>query len=81
MKLLIALGVALCRGKTLIATTRPISVCTALKTCPMPPLPIESITRYDVNSHQSTGYEVDVNILGGANSVATLRGVCDFQKS
>ena len=42
---------------------------------------IESITRSDVNSHQSTGYEVDVNILGGANSVATLRGVCDFQKS
>jgi len=42
---------------------------------------IESITRYDVNSHQATGYEVDVNVLGGANSVATLRGVCDFQKS
>ena len=42
---------------------------------------VESITKYDVNSHQATGYEIDVNFLGGANSVATLRGVCDFQKS
>jgi len=42
---------------------------------------IESITKYDENKHQATGYEVDVNVFGGANSVATLRGVCDFQKS
>ena len=42
---------------------------------------IESITKYDQDRHQATGYEIDVNFLGGANSVATLRGVCDFQKS
>jgi hypothetical protein len=42
---------------------------------------IESITKYDANKHHATGYEVDVNFLGGTNSVATLRGVCDFQKS
>jgi len=42
---------------------------------------IESITKYDVNTHQATGYEIDFNALGGWNTVATLRGVCDFQKS
>jgi len=42
---------------------------------------IESITRYDANRNQVTGYEVDVDASGKANDVAKLRGVCDFQKS
>ena len=42
---------------------------------------IQSITKYDVISHQPTGYQVDLDTSGNGNSVAKLRGVCDFQKS
>jgi len=42
---------------------------------------IQSITKYDVTSHQATGYEIDFDASGNGNSVAKLRGVCDFQKS
>lgn len=44
-------------------------------------LGIQSITTYEANSHQVTGYEVDLNTSGGGNSVAKLRAVCDFQIS
>lgn len=44
-------------------------------------LGIESITRYDANNSDTTGYKVDVNASGNPNSVAKLRGACDFQKS
>jgi len=42
---------------------------------------IESITRYDATSYRVTGYEVDRDASGHGNSVAKLRGVCDFQQS
>ena len=42
---------------------------------------IQSITKYDVTSHLATGYEVDLDASGNGNSVAKLRGVCDFRKS
>lgn len=42
---------------------------------------IQSITKYDVRSHQATGYEVDLDAASGGNDVAKLRGVCDFRKS
>jgi hypothetical protein len=42
---------------------------------------IEPITKYDVNSHKVTGYEVDLNASGSGNDVVTLRRVCDFKKS
>jgi hypothetical protein len=42
---------------------------------------IQSITKYDVTSHQATGYEVDFDASGNGNSVAKLRGACDFRKS
>jgi hypothetical protein len=42
---------------------------------------VESITRFDATSNVVTGYQVDVDASGKANSVARLRGVCDFQKS
>ena len=44
-------------------------------------LGIQSITKYEVTSHRVTGYEVDLNASGNGNSVAKLRGVCDFRKS
>jgi hypothetical protein len=41
---------------------------------------VQSITQYDVTSHLATGYRVDLD-AGNSDSVARLRGVCDFQKS
>jgi len=42
---------------------------------------IQSITTYEATSQRVTGYEVDLDASGNGNSVAKLRGVCDFQKS
>ena len=42
---------------------------------------IQSITRYEGAGHAMTGYQVDLDESGNGNSVAKLRGVCDFQKS
>ena len=41
----------------------------------------QSITRYDEISHLATGYKVDLDASGAGNSVARLRGGCDFRKS
>ena len=42
---------------------------------------VQSITQYDGTSHLATGYKVDLDASGNRNSVAKLRGVCDFRKS
>ena len=44
-------------------------------------LGIQSITRYEVTSHRANGYQVDLDASGNGNSVAKLRGACDFRKS
>lgn len=44
-------------------------------------LGIESITRYNANTEGAAGYEVDHDASGRQNSVAKLRGACDFKKS
>lgn len=44
-------------------------------------LGIQSITKYESASHRANGYVVDLDESGNANSVAKLRGACDFQKS
>ena len=41
-----ASGVQRSRGRTLMATVRPLVACCALKTCPIPPWPRESTMRY-----------------------------------
>ena len=42
---------------------------------------IQPITKYEATSQRVTGYEVDLDASGNGNSVAKLRGVCDFQKT
>jgi len=42
---------------------------------------IQSITKYEATSHRANGYQVDLDASGHGNSVAKLRGVCDFQRS
>ncbi len=44
-------------------------------------LGIQSITKFEAGSQHPAGYQVDLEASGNGNSVAKLRGVCDFQKS